>query len=82
MDNKYEENELEEKIMKIRMLYLKARLKVRLLKFFDIDSDEMLDEKIKVLTDINNGKNIGEIPNFYDILENYPVNDGTYMWEL
>ena len=40
--------------------------------FFDSDSDKLLDEKIKVLTALWEGKNITDIPNFYDILELYP----------
>ena len=40
--------------------------------FFDLDSDKLLDEKIKVLTAIWEGKNITDIPDFYDILELYP----------
>ena len=45
------------------------------LKFFDIDSEAMLDEKIKVLTDLREGKSIEEIPNFYDVLELMPGTD-------
>lgn len=47
--------------------------------FFDCTSENMLDEKIQVLTDLANGKTIAEIPNFYDILEKYP-SDGT-IWD-
>lgn len=49
------------------------------LKFFDRDSDEMLDEKIEVLKALKAGKTIGEIPKFYDILELMPK-DGT-IWD-
>jgi hypothetical protein len=48
------------------------------LKFFDLDSDEMLDAKIEVLEALKSGKTIGEIPNFYDILELMPK-DG--IWD-
>lgn len=41
-------------------------------KFFDSESSEKLDEKIKVLTDLKNGKKPGEIPEYYSILELYP----------
>lgn len=44
-------------------------------KFFDLDSDELLDEKIEVLTALKEGKLISEIPNFYEILELYPKDD-------
>ena len=41
-------------------------------KFFDIDSDKLLDEKIEVLEAIKEGKSISEIPKFYDVLELMP----------
>ena len=47
-------------------------------KFFDDESDEMLDEKIEVLTALKEGKPIGEIPKFYDVLELMPKNE---MWD-
>ena len=47
-------------------------------RFFDVDSDEMLDDKIEVLTALKEGKAIAEIPKFYDILELYPKNE---MWD-
>lgn len=40
--------------------------------FFDVDSNELLDEKIDVLTALKEGHPISEIPKFYDILELYP----------
>ena len=48
-------------------------------KFFDIDSEKMLDEKIEVLTALVEGKTIAEIPKFYDVLELMPK-DGE-MWD-
>lgn len=48
-----------------------------MLDYMDVDSDEMLDEKIQVLTDLVNGKTIAEIPNFYKVLELYPKE----MWD-
>ncbi len=42
------------------------------LRFFDFESDKMLDEKIKVLTEMRGGKSYADIPNFYDILELWP----------
>ena len=47
------------------------------MKYFNLDSDELLDEKIEVLTQIKEGKTIGEIPNFYKVLEDLPDN----MWD-
>ncbi len=48
-------------------------------RFFDVESDKMLDEKIEVLTALADGKTPSEIPNFYNILELYPQ-DGE-MWD-
>ena len=66
---------MEEK--KIKILELLTKTDEPMLEFFDVNSDKMLDEKIKVLTDLKNGKTIADIPNFYDILELYP----TDMWD-
>lgn len=48
------------------------------MKYFNLDSDELLDEKIEVLTQIKEGKTIEEIPNFYKVLEDLPEDD---MWD-
>ena len=48
------------------------------MKYFNLDSDELLDEKIEVLTQIKEGKTIAEIPNFYKVLENLPEDD---IWD-
>ncbi len=40
--------------------------------FFDSNSDNLLDEKIEVLTAMKVGKQISDIPNFYNVLELYP----------
>lgn len=48
-------------------------------KFFDVDSEKMLDDKIEVLEALKDGKTISEIPKFYDVLELYPRNDE--MWD-
>ena len=47
-------------------------------RFFDEESDKMLDEKIEVLTALKEGKTPEEISNFYDILELMPK-DG--IWD-
>lgn len=62
---------------KIQILELLSQVYDPMLQFFNIDSDKMLDEKIEVLTDLKNGKTISEIPNFYDVLEDYP----TGIWD-
>lgn len=43
-------------------------------RYFDIDSNEMLDEKIEVLKALKKGKQIKDIPRYYDILEKLPEN--------
>lgn len=68
--------EMIEKGVKVRELFLEVEnFPPTLQKFFDLFSDELLDEKIEVLTALKEGKQISEIPNFYDILELYPKND-------
>lgn len=47
-------------------------------KFMDPESDKMLDEKIEVLTALQEGKTPAEIPNFYKVLDNYPSKE---MWD-
>lgn len=42
------------------------------MKFFDVESEKLLDEKIEVLEAIKAGKKIDEIPKFYDVLELMP----------
>lgn len=43
-------------------------------RFFDLESDEMLDEKIEVLTALVNGEVPANIPHYYDVLEKMPKN--------
>jgi hypothetical protein len=72
------ERELIEKSVKVHQLFIEVEFPPMLSQFFDLDSDELLDEKIEVLTALKDGKQIADIPNFYDILELYPKdNDGT-----
>ena len=67
--------ELIEKNVKMRELLIEVDFPPMFMQFFDLDSDELLDEKIEVLTALKEGKKISEIPNFYDILELYPKDD-------
>jgi len=48
-------------------------------KFFDLDSEAMLDLKIEVLTQLKNGVPPKDIPEYYSILELYPADD--VMWD-
>lgn len=47
------------------------------LKYFDMESDKLLDEKIEVLQALKDGKQINEIPKFYEVLELLPKE----MWD-
>lgn len=40
-------------------------------RFFDLDSEKLLDEKIEVLTALKNGKAPDQIQKYYSILENF-----------
>lgn len=42
------------------------------MRYFDLCSDRMLDEKIEVLEALKAGKTIADIPNFYRVLELMP----------
>ena len=73
------DRKLIEKGVKVRELFFEVDFPPMLTQFFDLDSDRLLDEKIEVLTALKEGKQISEIPNFYDILELYPK-DGEH-WD-
>ena len=73
------DRELIEKGVKVRELFFEVDFPPMLTQFFDLDSDRLLDENIEVLTALKEGKQISEIPNFYDILELYPK-DGEH-WD-
>lgn len=73
------DRELIEKGVKMRELFFEVDFPPMLTQFFDLDSDKLLDEKIEALTALKEGKQISDIPNFYDILELYPK-DGTH-WD-
>ena len=48
-------------------------------KFFDVDSNEMLDKKIEVLEQLSKGVVPADIPDYYDVLELYPANND--IWD-
>lgn len=74
-----DDKKLIEEYVKVRKLFFEVDFPPMMIQFFDLDSDELLDEKIEVLTALKEGKQISEIPNFYDILELYPK-DGEH-WD-
>lgn len=61
----------EEKLMKIMRL-LSYAIGISEMVYFDVDSEELLDEKIEVLEQIKDGKKIQDIPHFYEVLEKLP----------
>lgn len=75
-----EEKELVNKKIKINMLIVNSRDNL-VHKFFDDESDEMLDLKIDVLTKLATGKR-NEVSNddYYKILELYPK-DESILWD-
>ena len=46
-------NELIEKSIKVRQLFSEVDFPPTMIQFFDLDSDELLDEKIRVLTAVS-----------------------------
>ena len=60
----------EKKLMKVHQLLTEVS-DVLVDRFFDLDSENLLDEKIEVLTALKNGKEPEEIPKYYAILEKF-----------
>lgn len=58
------------KLMKVHQLLTEVS-DVLVDRFFDLDSENLLDEKIEVLTALKNGKKPEEIPKYYAILEKF-----------
>lgn len=67
-----DDREIMQKHLQINKLLVDV-IGVSELKYLNVDSDNMLDEKIEVLTALKEGKTIEKIPNFYDILEDLPA---------
>lgn len=66
-----DESDILAKQTKVTDLFLRADLG-RLASYFDLDSTELLDEKIRVLSEVVDGKPIDEIEGFRDIFELLP----------
>lgn len=64
-----------EKQIRITELFPVLMKYPNLMKFFDIRSNKLLDKKIDVLEKLSAGKNIEDIPGFYDIFELMPKED-------
>lgn len=71
------EREKQEKYLKVTEL-LAYSFGIPEMKYFNAESEELLDEKIEVLTKLKEGLSIEEIPNFYKVLEDLPT-DG--IWD-
>jgi hypothetical protein len=70
---------IEEKWIKVQSLLLEVNDPM-VHAFFDTMSEELLDEKIEVLTALIKGKKPSEIPKYYDILELKP--DDKNHWDI
>lgn len=70
---------MDDKWIKMADLYTKVHDPM-VHQFFDLDSEELLDEKIQVLTALLEGKAPVDIPDYYKVLEMYP-NDENH-WDL
>lgn len=74
------EKEVIEKLFKLQELYPQVEaLDIPELKYYDRESEELLDDKIAVFSQLLKGKQIGEIPKFYDILELLPKEG---IWDI
>ena len=71
--------EEQKKLFKVKELLAEIPFDLLVIRFFDSNSTKMLDEKIQVLTDLKNGKNPINIPNYYKVLENYPPK--SVLWD-
>ena len=69
------DRDLIEKKERIMDLLFQVDFPPMFMQFFDLESDELLDEKIEVLESLKDGKQIEDIPKFYDILELQPEKD-------
>ncbi|MBO7214927.1 MAG: hypothetical protein J6V66_05470 [Clostridia bacterium] len=61
----------QEKLLMLHVLYLQFD-DMLVDKFFDFESEKMLDEKLEVFTALANGVKPIDIPNYYKVLELYP----------
>lgn len=68
----------EEKLIKIMGL-LGYAIGIPEMQYFDVDSENLLDEKIKVLEEIKAGKKVQDIPGFYEVLEKLP--EDQTLWD-
>lgn len=71
--------ENQEKLIQVHVLLDEIPFDRLIMKFFDPSSEEMLDLKIKVLTQLKDGIPPADIPEYYDILELYPADD--QIWD-
>ena len=66
--------------MQIMELFAEVNVNDRLVsKLFDLDSEKMLDQKISVLTQLENGVPPKDIPKYHAILELYSAEN--VLWD-
>lgn len=71
---------MNDKMIQVMELYAEVmHIDQLVAKFFDLDSEELLDKKINVLTKLKNGIPPADIPDYYSILELYPEDD--VIWD-
>ena len=71
---------INDKMIQVMELYAEVmHIDQLVAKFFDIDSEELLDQKINVLTQLKNSTPPADIPDYYSILELYPAGD--VLWD-
>ena len=70
---------MNEKLKTVIDLLFEVHFPSEFFQFFDLDSEKLLDEKIEVLEALKEGKNIKEIPKFYEVLELLP--DNNVLWD-
>ncbi len=70
---------MEEKWIKMSDLYLQVSDPM-FDRFFDLNSENMLDEKIQVLTALVEGKVPTDIPDYYKVFELLPPDD--QHWDI
>ena len=71
---------MNDKMIQVMELYAEVmHIDQLVAKFFDLDSEELLDKKINVLTQLKNGIPPADIPDYYSILELYPEDD--VIWD-
>lgn len=73
------EAEKVEALSEIGLLLADGLIPPRLMQFYDFGSEERLEDKLRVLRALKDGKEFDEIEGAYGILESYP--DDGVLWD-